>query len=120
MRSGRSNMPGVARRGMEMKHTGNALWTILASAAILGALSISALAAPGDQPNPTDKFKNLEFREIGPATMGGRIDDFAVVESNTNIGDVGTASGGVWKTNNYGTTWEPLFDKETVSTIVDI
>ena len=103
-----------------MKHTGNALRTILAGGAIFGTLSMSALAAPGDQPNPADKFKNLEFREIGPATMGGRIDDFAVVESNPNIVYVGTASGGVWKTTNNGTTWEPIFDKESVSTIGDI
>src|SRR5437016_8318178 len=100
-----------------MKHTGNARWTILTCAAILGALSMSALAAPGDQPNPTDKFKNLEFREIGPATMGGRIDDFAVVESNPDIIYVGTASGGVFKTRNGGTTWEPVFDDQTTSTI---
>jgi len=39
--------------------------------------------------------------------MGGRIDDFAVVESNPNIVYVGTASGGVWKTTNNGTTWDP-------------
>src|SRR6266576_1121732 len=120
MRPSRSNKPGLAHRGMEMKHTGNARWTILTCAAILGALSTSALAAPGDQPNPTDKFKNLEFREIGPATMGGRINDFAVVESNPTIVYVGTASGGVWKTTNNGTTWEPIFDKESVSTIGDI
>src|SRR5205807_990144 len=81
----RSNMPGLQHRGMEMKHTWNALRTILVCAVFLGALAMSAKAAPGDQPNPTDKFKNLEFREIGPATMGGRIDDFAVVESNPNI-----------------------------------
>ena len=103
-----------------MKHTWNALRTILACAAVFGAVSMSALAAPGEQPGPTDKFKNLEFREIGPATMGGRIDDFAVVESNPNIVYVGTASGGVWKTTNNGTTWEPIFDKESVSTIGDI
>src|SRR3989440_596241 len=120
MRPSRSNMPDFASKGMEMKHTENALWTILTCAVILGALSMSALAAPGDQPNPTDKFKNLEFREIGPATMGGRIDDFAVVESNPNIVYVGTAAGGVWKTTNNGTTWEPIFDKESVSTIGDI
>ncbi len=113
-------MPGLVHRGMEMKHAWNALRTMLACAAILGVLSISAPAAPGDQPNPNDKFKNLEFREIGPATMGGRIDDFAVVESNPNIVYVGTASGGVWKTTNNGTTWEPVFDKESVSTIGDI
>src|SRR5260370_37476777 len=113
-------MPDLVNRGMEMKHTWNALRTILACAAILGALSMSALASPGDQPNPTDKFKNLEFREIGPATMGGRIDDFAVVESNPNIVYVGTAAGGVWKTTNNGTTWEPVFDKDSVSTTGDI
>src|SRR5437764_14298109 len=110
-------MPGLVPRGMEMKHTGNALRTILAGGAIFGTLSMSALAAPGDQPNPTDKFKNLEFREIGPATMGGRIDDFAVVESNTNIVYVGTGSGGAGKPTNNATTRQPIFDKETVATL---
>jgi photosystem II stability/assembly factor-like uncharacterized protein len=105
---------------MEMKQLWNALRTILTGAAVLGALALSTLAGPGDQPKPTDKFKTLEFREIGPAVMGGRIDDFAVVESNPKIVYVGTASGGVWKTTNNGTTWEPVFDKESVSTIGDI
>src|SRR5467141_4093779 len=113
-------MPGLVDRRIEMKRVWNALRMILACALIPCALAISALAAPGDQPNPTDKFKSLEFREIGPATMGGRIDDFAVVESNPNIVYVGTAAGGVWKTTNNGTTWEPIFDKESVSTIGDI
>src|SRR2546429_6139918 len=53
------------------------------------------------------------FREIGPAVMGGRIDDFAVVESDPNIVYVGTASGGVWKTTNNGTTWEPVLDRKS-------
>src|SRR5258708_8308968 len=113
-------MPDLAHRGMEMKHTWNALRTILAGGAILGALATRGLAAPGDERNPADKLKNLEFREIGPATMGGRIDDLEVVESNPNIVYVGTAEGGVWKTTNKGTTWEPVFDKESVSTIGDI
>ena len=77
-------------------------------------------AGPAEQSSAADKLKNLEFREIGPAVMGGRIDDFAVVESNPNVVYVGTASGGVWKTTNNGTTWEPVFDKEGVSTIGDI
>ncbi|HEX8871686.1 MAG TPA: hypothetical protein VF758_02905, partial [Candidatus Acidoferrum sp.] len=78
------------------------------------------LAAPGDTPPAADKWKGLEFRELGPAIMGGRIDDFAVVESDPDIVYVGTASGGVWKTTNSGTTWEPIFDKQSVSTIGDI
>jgi len=82
----------------------------LGLATLCGALATAGVAGPADQPNPTDKLKHLEFREIGPATMGGRIDDFAVVESNPNIVFVGVASGGLWKTTNNGTTWEPVFD----------
>src|SRR5215467_2395957 len=100
-----------------MKHTWRNLRMIVACSVLLGAIAVTLDAAPQ---NPTDKFKNLEFREIGPAVMGGRIDDFAVVESNPNVVYVGTASGGVWKTTNNGTTWEPVFDKEGVSTIGDI
>ena len=103
-----------------MKHISRALRTILAGLLWIGPCAVNALAGPTDQPNATDRFKNLEFREIGPAVMGGRIDDFAVVESNPNIVYVGVASGGVWKTTNNGTTWEPVFDKQSVSTIGDI
>ena len=103
-----------------MRRVTCALRTVL-SAGLCGSTWVSvALAGPGDQTNFADKLKNLEFREIGPATMGGRIDDFAVVESNPNIVFVGVAAGGVWKTVNNGTTWEPVFDKEAVSTIGDI
>ena len=103
-----------------MNRVSSVLRIALVAAAFCGVLAVAAFAGPADQPNPTDKLKNLEFREIGPATMGGRIDDFAVVESNPNIVFVGVASGGVWKTTNNGTTWEPVFDKEGVSTIGDI
>ena len=100
------------------------VWNVV-SAMVFGVtlacvFAANAAAGPADQPSPTEKFKSLEFREIGPATMGGRIDDFAVVESNPNIVYVGTASGGVWKTTNNGTTWGPVFDKEGVSTIGDL
>ena len=54
--------------------------------------------------SPADVLKNLKFREIGPAAMGGRIDDVAVVESDPRILYVATASGGVFKTDNSGTT----------------
>src|SRR5207302_8582464 len=45
---------------------------------------------------------------------------FAVVESNPNIVYVGTGSGGGWKTTNNGSRWEPVFDKQSASTIGDI
>lgn len=80
---------------------------------------ISAQAQNSGQINET-VFKSLQFRSIGPAIMGGRIDDFAVVESNPSIVLAATASGGLWRTVNNGTTWEPLFDNEAVSSIGDV
>ena len=77
----------------------------------------AALAAADTSAAP---FASLKFREIGPATMGGRVDDFAVVESNPNIAYVATASGGVFKTTNGGNTWIPIFDDQPVSTIGDV
>ncbi|HVF89617.1 MAG TPA: hypothetical protein VNH22_06085 [Blastocatellia bacterium] len=65
-------------------------------------------------------LKNLQWRSIGPANMGGRIDDFAVVESNPRIIYVGTATGGVWKTTNNGTTWAPVFDEAGSPSIGDV
>src|SRR5690242_5594875 len=66
-------------------------------------------AAPA-APASNDPFPGLKFRNIGPAVMGGRIDDLAVLESNPAVFYVGTATGGLWKTTNNGTTWEVLFD----------
>jgi photosystem II stability/assembly factor-like uncharacterized protein len=83
--------------------------------ALLLLLPLPILAA-----DYNDTFKSLKFREVGPAVMGGRIDDFAVVESNPDVIFVGTASGGVFKTVNGGITWEPVFDDQPVSTIGDI
>jgi photosystem II stability/assembly factor-like uncharacterized protein len=103
-----------------MRSVSSTFRIILAPAAFCLALAFALPGGLAGQSSVTDKLKNLEFREIGPAVMGGRIDDFGVVESNPNIVYVGTASGGVWKTTNNGTTWEPVFDKESVSTIGDI
>lgn len=52
----------------------------------------------------------LKFRSIGPALMSGRIADIAIHPRNENVWYVGVASGGVWKTENSGTTWSSLFD----------
>ena len=57
-------------------------------------------------------FKDIKFRNIGPAFMSGRIADVAIHPENENIRYVAVGSGGVWKTTNAGTTWEPVFDGE--------
>ncbi len=88
----------------------------------LMVLSLSAGQAQSPTPAPAaGPFDGLAFRNIGPATMGGRIDDLAVLESNPAVFYVGTASGGLWKTMNNGTTWEVLFDdQDDVVSIGDI
>ena len=92
----------------------------------MGLMLVSFLAAQkkaekGKAPLLHDSLLDgLKWRCIGPANMGGRIDDFAVVKSNPNIIYAATASGGVWKTTNNGITWEPIFDDQTTSTIGDV
>ena len=56
-----------------------------------------------------DAFK---FRNIGPAFLSGRIADIVFHPENDNIWYVAVGSGGVWKTENAGTTWTPLFDQQ--------
>ena len=84
------------------------------------ALCLTLLIAASFAQPKIDQFKALQFREIGPANMGGRIDDFAVVERNTNIVYAATASGGVFKSVNSGISWKPVFDEQAVSSIGDV
>src|SRR5205085_1967235 len=78
-------------------------------------------ARGGPEGSPFDIFlKDLPWRNIGPALMGGRIDDFAVDEKHPSTIYVGTATGGVFKSINNGTTWTPLFDAQPTSSIGDI
>jgi photosystem II stability/assembly factor-like uncharacterized protein len=67
-----------------------------------------------------DAVSFLKWREIGPAVVGGRVADIAVDESNTRIIYVGTATGGVWKSTNHGTTWDPIFTDKSTSSIGDV
>jgi len=83
-------------------------------------LSLCASIIPAQNPSLKDALAAVPFRNIGPANPGGRIDDIAVVESDTRIMYAGTAAGGVFKTTNGGVTWTPMTDHLPVSTIGDI
>src|SRR4026209_2964438 len=73
-------------------------------------------------------LSEFAWRPIGPAVTSGRIVDLAVAEGpESRIGDrlgklmyAASASGGVWKSINAGTTWVPVFDKQSSSSIGDI
>lgn len=57
-------------------------------------------------------FSDIKFRNIGPAMMSGRVSDIAIDPENENIWYVTMGSGGVWKTENSGVTWRPVFDDQ--------
>jgi photosystem II stability/assembly factor-like uncharacterized protein len=80
----------------------------------------AAEKAPRPASVPSEALAGLEFRNIGPAIMGGRIDDFAVAEGRPSTFYVATASAGLWKTVNNGVTLEPVFDDQAVSSIGDV
>ena len=92
------------------------------SARILLILSFVALLASAGQAWAQGKsrsgqdyaeiIKALKMRAIGPAIMGGRVVDFAVVESNPAVIYAAVGPSGVFKSENSGVTWEPVFDKE--------
>src|SRR5258707_1081419 len=91
------------------------------------AATQSATATPSPSPTPTPvnwstdpMLKRFVWRGIGPASMGGRIDDIAPVEGNPYVYYVGFATGGVWKTVNNGTSFTPIFDTYSTASIGDI
>ena len=65
-------------------------------------------------------FKGLNFENIGPTVFSGRVADIDVNPNDPSHFFVAYASGGVWRTQNNGTTFEPLFDDQIVMTIGDI
>ena len=80
---------------------------ILSCACIPGALAQEAMTAT---PTIESALANLRMRAIGPAIMGGRIEDIAADPTNPEVIHIGAAAGGVWKTTDGGTTWTSLFD----------
>ena len=62
-------------------------------------------------------FKNWKPRNIGPASMSGRVTTIDVQVDNPNNIWIGAASGGVWKTENAGVSWTPVFEEQPIMNI---
>jgi len=88
----------------------------LACAALIAGTSSAQLATPLDSAT----LAGFRWRSIGPANMAGRVTDVEGVAGNSKIFYVATATGGIWKTINAGTTFFPIFDKEKVISMGDI
>src|SRR5688500_15288929 len=82
---------------------------------------------PSPSPTPTPvnwstdpMLKRFVWRSIGPASMGGRIDDIAVPEQNPYVIYLAFATNGVWKSTNNGTTFQPIFDTYGTHSVGDV
>jgi len=64
-----------------------------------------------------NKLASLKIRNVGPANMSGRITCIDALKSNPKLIYVGAASGGVWKSENGGSSWKPVFDEQPTQNI---
>src|ERR1035437_11057677 len=90
---------------------------VLAACIVTGAFSTPYLRAQ-EVKYDSDSISGLGARNIGSATMSGRIAALTAVKEDGRLTIyVGAASGGVWKSTNGGTTYKPVFDKMTAQSI---
>jgi photosystem II stability/assembly factor-like uncharacterized protein len=64
-------------------------------------------------------LQGLKYRNIGPH-RAGRTVGVSGVATQPNVFYIGVNNGGVWKTNDYGQTWKPIFDSENTSSVGDV
>jgi photosystem II stability/assembly factor-like uncharacterized protein len=86
---------------------------LLALAAFIGTLDSNLAAA---QQIPESTYQELRWRMIGP-TRGGRTRAACGVPSQPNVFYMGAVNGGVWKSDDYGRTWTPIFDAQPTQSI---
>jgi photosystem II stability/assembly factor-like uncharacterized protein len=80
--------------------------TFLITMLLVLTATLTAQDAPG-------KLSGFKLRNVGPAFVSGRIADIAVHPKHENTWYVAVGSGGVWKTQNAGITWDPIFDNQS-------
>jgi len=79
-------------------------------------VGLATLLAPLAAQTPTEieeALKELSWRSIGPAEMGGRTVDIAGIPGDPTTVYMATGSGGLWKTLDGGTTWKSIFESGT-------
>jgi len=86
--------------------------SILPRVALLSLLVLAASAAGAADDDDGHPLAGIPLRSIGPALTSGRVADFAFHPDAWHIHYVAMASGNLWKTENNGITWSPVFENE--------
>ena len=84
---------------------------------IFSAILLFLATVATSQEIPLHLFEDMKARSIGPAGMSGRVTSIDVVLSEPDIIYIGTASGGLWKSESGGTRWAPIFDDQPIQNI---
>ena len=96
--------------------------TLLGASAIAvsSPLLVSAARAAAPDGLTAEDLSALKWREVGTAAPSGRITRFAVHPTDGRIIYAASASGGLWKTENGGTTWRPIFEHQPTVSMGDV
>ena len=89
----------------------------LARCAALSLALLVVVATPSAAQVDLAALSSMKARSVGPSGQGGRINAVDALVENPDVIYVGAAAGGVWRSRNAGTTWEPLFDDQPVQSI---
>lgn len=91
------------------------IFFFIASLCVFLPIGIYAQGRRTQSENSSDPFAALHFRFVGP--QGNRVAAIIGEPGNPNVVYIGAADGGIWKTSDAGTNWEPVFDHEDVAAI---
>src|SRR6478609_5403471 len=79
--------------------------------AAVAALAATLNARQAGSTLTADQMKTLQLRSLGPSYTTGRVQDIEVDPNHPNVYYVAAAAGGLWKSENRGNTFTPIFDQ---------